>query len=197
MALIVLPLLIVHAQTTTPEVTSPEATTTPSEEPAVKGQVLGMTTDSATAETITEPSTIETASSTEPVSSPMQIDTRTVFIQTGVKLDAHSQTGPITATINLQNLTCRDCETASPSVTIKVFYTEWFDNDGVDRVNATSTVRLAEQTFSVPSILPWQSTPVEWQTMIEAAGRYSFVVLIDPDNAIGAMDTFRTEFFVD
>jgi hypothetical protein len=52
-------------------------------------------------------------------------------------------------------------------------------------------------TKSVSSIDPWQSSSVQWIGEIMTAGRYSFVVLVDPDNLIGARDIYRTEFFVD
>ena len=183
--LLILPLIIANAQTTTPEEIIPPIV----EEPATT--TAGLPSDSNLLQT-------ESASSTEPVSQPEPVlDTRTVFIQTGVNINAHNQTGPVAATITVQNLTCKYCDAASSPVTIKAFYTEWLDNDGTDRINATSTARFAEQTFNIPAIDPWGSNSVEWQTTIENAGHYSFIVLIDPDDAIGAKDTFRTEFFVD
>ena len=192
-ALFALPLLIVRAQTVISE--------TPSEEPiteAISAEVSSSNEPLPLEVDIASSSETATASSTEPVSQPEPVlDTRTVFIQTGVNINAHNQTGPVAATITVQNLTCRYCDTASSPVTIKAFYTEWLDNDGTDRINATSTARFAEQTFNIPAIDPWGSNSVEWQTTIENAGHYSFVVLVDPDNAIGARDTYRTEFFVD
>ena len=47
------------------------------------------------------------------------------------------------------------------------------------------------------SIAPWDVAPLQWQADITTPGHYTFVVVVDPENAIGARDTYRTEFLVD
>lgn len=222
--LLVVPLLVVHAQTTTPESTTedpiaeapiteapPVGDATTSEassaesappvavEPVATGEVLGVTveaTEDPALETESATSSESTASSTEPIIPQTVVtETRTVFLQTAVDIGSHLQVGPVTANITLSNLTCRYCGSSSPSATIKAYYTQWYDNDG--SAPGTTTEHMLEQTYTISAISPWQSSSVQWTGEIATAGRYSFIVEVDPDNSIGARDTYRTEFFVD
>jgi hypothetical protein len=129
-----------------------------------------------------------------PNSSPNNItDPRKVILQAGTDVNTHEQAGPITVTIDISNLTCRFCDFFSPEADVEAYITPWYPND--DPV-PTSTPKILPQSFTLPPIGPWQSTPITWQGTV-VAGHYYFVVEVDPNNLIGAKDVYRAEFFVD
>jgi len=73
-----------------------------------------------------------------------------------------------------------------------VYYTEWYPNDGPELAGVGS--RLAEQAFTSSELAPWAGQTISWSANRPEPGRYYFVVVVDPQNELGAYRLFRSEF---
>jgi hypothetical protein len=77
---------------------------------------------------------------------------------------------------------------------VKAYYTAWYPNDGPDLKDVDE--RTAEQEISVSDVALWASRSMSWSASDIAPGRYYFVVVVDPQNAIGAYRMHRSEFSI-
>jgi hypothetical protein len=77
---------------------------------------------------------------------------------------------------------------------VKAYYTAWYPNDGPDLKDVDE--RTAEQEISVSDVALWASRSMSWSASDIAPGRYYFVVVVDPENAIGAYRMHRSEFSI-
>ena len=80
-----------------------------------------------------------------------------------------------------------------PAAQVKAYYTPWYPNDGeVKEVGE----HAAEQELTVSDVALWSSRSMTWSAADIAPGRYYFVVVVDPENAIGAYRMQRMEFVI-
>lgn len=195
-----LPLVFVYAQSTEGEVAS---STPPVEETAAPEASTSFASSTEFLPIIGDVGSTTVASGTPVIitpTPPVKADPRTIIIQPSVDIPAHVKVGPVSATISLRNLTCRSCENASPSVGVVAYITPWYANDEADvmkAISATTTSKIAETSAATVSIAPWQEQTVSWTGEVIEPGRYYFVVVVDPENAVGAKDLYRAEFLVD
>jgi hypothetical protein len=131
-----------------------------------------------------------TASSTEPVADPPPEEP--FVLQAAVTL--HVEGSSISADIQLENLTCKACEKVLPAAQVKAYYTPWYPNDGPDLKEVGE--RFGEQEVEVSDVALWSSRAMTWSASDIAPGRYYFVVVVDPENAIGAYRMQRMEFAI-
>jgi hypothetical protein len=133
-----------------------------------------------------------TASSTEPVEDPPAVPYEEAFVlQPAVTL--HQSGNSITADIELENLTCKACEKVLRAAQVKAYYTAWYPNDGeIKEVGE----RVAEKAIEVSDVALWSARSMTWSAADIAPGRYYFVVVVDPENAIGAYRMQRMEFAI-
>lgn len=96
------------------------------------------------------------------------------------------------ADIELENLTCKACEKALPELDVLTYYTPWYPNDGPDLKEVGQ--HFPEQGINVSDIALWSSRSMTWSAADISPGRYYFVVVVDPDNTIGAYRMHRSEF---
>jgi hypothetical protein len=71
-----------------------------------------------------------------------------------------------------------------PAAQVKAYYTAWYPNDGPDLKEVGE--RFGEQEVSVSDVALWSARSMSWSAGDVAPGRYYFVVVVDPENAIGA-----------
>jgi hypothetical protein len=135
-----------------------------------------------------------TASSTAPIADPpAEAPKEEPFVlQPAVTL--HTDGSLIAANIELQNLTCKACEKVLPAAEVKAYYTAWYPNDGPELKEVGE--RLAEQEVGVSDVALWSSRAMTWSASDVAPGRYYFVIVVDPENAIGAYRMQRMEFAI-
>ena len=154
------------------------------------------TTDELASTTPAEFLSVDTASSTAtsivPEPLPEEPKEEPFVLQPAVTLDISGNS--ITAAIELENLTCKSCEKVPPAAQVKVYYTAWYPNDGPDLKEVGE--RFAEQEISVSDIALWASRSMAWSAADVPKGRYYFVVVVDPENAIGAYRMHRSEFSI-
>jgi hypothetical protein len=77
---------------------------------------------------------------------------------------------------------------------VKAYYTGWYPNDGPDVKEVGD--RFAEQEISVSDVALLGSRSMTWSAADVAPGRYYFVIVVDPENAIGAYRMQRMEFAI-
>jgi hypothetical protein len=133
-----------------------------------------------------------TASSTEPVEDLPAVPYEEPFVlQAAVSL--HVEGSSISADIELENLTCKSCEKVLPAAQVKAYYTPWYPNDGeIKEVGE----RYGEQEIEVSGVALWNARSMSWSAADIAPGRYYFVVVVDPEDAIGAYRMQRMEFSI-
>jgi hypothetical protein len=138
-----------------------------------------------------------TASSTEPLpDAPVEHFTvpqdEPFVLQPAVSFSVSGNTA--TADIVLENLTCKACEKVLPAAQVKAYYTAWYANDGPDLKEVGE--HFAEQAIEVSDVALWSSRSMTWSAADIAPGRYYFVVVVDPENDIGAYRMQRMEFAI-
>jgi len=134
-----------------------------------------------------------TASSTEAVAESPAVEPKeeSFVLQPAVAL--HVDGSSLSADIQLENLTCKSCAKVLPAAEVKAYYTAWYPNDGDIREVGD---RIAERAIEVSDVALWTSRSMAWSAADIAPGRYYFVVLVDPENAIGAYQMQRMEFVI-
>jgi hypothetical protein len=134
-----------------------------------------------------------TASSTEPVVDPPAEEPKEepFVLQPAVSL--HVSGSSISADIQLENLTCKSCGKVLPAAQAKAYYTAWYPNDGEIK---EAGERIGEQAIEVSDVALWSARSISWSATDIAPGRYYFVVVVDPENAIGAYRMHRSEFAI-
>jgi hypothetical protein len=188
--------------TTTDETAESDSTdaSASSSEPASSGDEdapPAMSTETAAA-AIAEFFTIDTASSTASSTPPVadvpaeEPKEEPLVLQPAVTL--HVSGNSIEADIELENLTCKSCDKALPAAQVKAYYTAWYPNDGPELKEVGE--RVAEQNLEVSDVALWASRSMTWSATDIAQGRYYFVIVVDPENAIGAYRMQRMEFAI-
>jgi hypothetical protein len=135
-----------------------------------------------------------TASSTEPVADPPAEEPKEEPFVLQAAVTLHVEGSSISADIQLENLTCKVCEKVLPAAQVKAYYTAWYPNDGPDLKEVGE--RFGEQAIEVSDVVLWASRSMSWSAADIAPGRYYFVVVVDPENAIGAYRMQRMEFAI-
>jgi hypothetical protein len=138
-----------------------------------------------------------TASSTEPLpDAPVEHFTvpedEPFVLQPAVSFSVSGNTA--TADIVLENLTCKACEKVLPAAQVKAYYTAWYPNDGPDLKEVGE--RFGEQEVEVSDVALWSSRSMAWSASDIVPGRYYFVIVVDPENVIGAYRMQRMEFAI-
>jgi hypothetical protein len=173
------------------------ATSSESASSGDEGAPPAVSTETAAA-AIAEFFTIDTASSTASSTAPAadvpaeEPKEEPLVLQPAVTL--HVSGNSIEADIELENLTCKSCDKALPAAQVKAYYTAWYPNDGPELKEVGE--RVAEQKLEVSDVALWASRSMTWSATDIARGRYYFVVVVDPENAIGAYRMQRMEFAI-
>jgi hypothetical protein len=158
--------------------------------PAPNGEAASTTAP----ETLALDTASSTASSTEPVADPpAEVPKEEPFVlQAAVDLQVDGSS--ISADVQLENLTCKACEKVLPAAHVKTYYTAWYPNDGPDLKEVGE--RFGEQDVDVSDVALWSSRTMTWSASDIAPGRYYFVIVVDPENAIDAYRMQRMEFSI-
>lgn len=147
------------------------------------------TTTSPGEPTITETGATSTTSTVDPPAVPIE---EPFVLQPAVKL--HVNGSSVAADISLDNLTCKRCGKVLPALSVKAYYTTWYPNDGPEYKEAGA--HLSEQEVNVSDVGLWSSRAMSWSANDIAPGRYYFVIVVDPENTVGAYYRYRTEFAI-
>ena len=75
-----------------------------------------------------------------------------------------------------------------------MYYTAWYPNDGPHLKEAGE--RFGEHELNVSDVALWSSRSMNCPAADVAPGRYYFVIVVDPENAIGAYRMHRSEFSI-
>jgi hypothetical protein len=151
--------------------------------------VIEETASTTPADFLTLDTASSTASSTEPVGSSRSAVRRAVCAAAG---NAARQGSSISAILNSE-LTCKACAKVLPAAQVKAYYTAWYPNDGEIKEVGD---HVAEQAIEVSDVALWASRSMTWSATDIAPGRYYFVIVVDPENAIGAYRMQRMEFSI-
>jgi hypothetical protein len=134
------------------------------------------------------------ATSTEPVEPLPETPKEEPFVlQPGVELSINGNT--VSAAITLENLTCRSYDKVLPELEVLTYYTPWYPNDGPVSEYSDANVHGGKHARSVADLPNGAARELTWSGEIPP-GRYYFVVEIDPDNAQGGYQLFRSEFAI-